>query len=58
MPDNLIILQSSDVLQQGYQYGMLLCKVAISWLSSIKQSASRTFDWVMNSQSKFDWVAY
>ena len=58
MPDNLIILQSSDVLQQGYQYSLLLCKVAISWLSSIKQSASSTFDWVMNSQSEFDWVEY
>ena len=58
MHDNLIILQSSDVLQQGYQYSMLLCKVAISWLSSIKQSASSTFDWVMNSQSEFDWVEY
>ena len=58
MPDNLIILQSSDVLQQGYQYGMLLCKVAISWLSSVKRSACSTFDWVMNSPSEFDWVEY
>ena len=39
-------------------WGMLQYKVVFSLFSGISQSAYRGFDWVMKSQSEFDWVWY
>ena len=33
-------------------------KVVFSWFSIINQSAYSTLDWVLNSQSDYDWVLY
>ena len=37
---------------------MFICKVDFTLFSNINQSACSTHDWVMNSQSDFDWVEY
>ena len=37
---------------------MLTFKVVFSLLYNINQSACSTLDWVLNSQSEFDWVLY
>ena len=37
---------------------MVMCEVAFSLFSSINKSTYSTLDWVMNSQSEFDWGAY
>ena len=54
----LFISNSAPYKNKPHIRGILMYIVAFTWLSDISQSASCSLDWVLNSQSDFDWVAY
>ena len=43
---------------QGYVNGMLMFKVAFSFVSNINQSARSTLDWLLKKPIRIDWVLY